>query len=414
MVVSPAKRTLGHVTLVTSAAVVSRLALLAVLVAAGSADVSHVEFQLIAFALAASSAVQVIVDPNTAAAFTVVAWERCERAGFSVWRGVLRLQLAAAVLTVGALTLIVGAVADSREGVLVGMALGTTAMAENVARFARCSFQRRGQFASYAAVDATLGVCRLVGAGALLIGGIDVFLALQPLTLLVGLGWVVACSRALARAGTLPPSPAGVTLRDMWPFSAGGGVSALYSQLPTIFVGAVGGLSAGAIYGVATRITQPSEVLPAAFSSVRLPELVSAPSRQRDALVRTQVRVAATAGALIALVIVATSPFLAHHLARGAQDADVVIATLALALPFKFVNYQLVAVAVASGNAKARLLAASRVAVVSICLTLPAAALDVRLVPCVVIACEVFLYAQLRTLQRRIARLPVHSPVVEV
>ena len=64
--------------LVASAAFCARLAILAVLVAAGVAGISRVEFQLIAYALAVTSAVQVIVDSSTAGAFTVINWDRYE------------------------------------------------------------------------------------------------------------------------------------------------------------------------------------------------------------------------------------------------------------------------------------------------------------------------------------------------
>ena len=78
-----------------------------------------------------------------------------------------------------------------------------------------------------------------------------------------------------------------------------------------------------------------------------------------------------------------------------------VIATLALALPLKFANYQLVAIAISCGQAKARLAAAARVGVFSLVLTVPAALVDVRLVPAVVVASEALLLLQLRRLQRR-------------
>jgi hypothetical protein len=78
----------------------------------------------------------------------------------------------------------------------------------------------------------------------------------------------------------------------------------------------------------------------------------------------------------------------------------VVIATLALALPLKFANYQLVAIAISCGRAKARLAAAARVGVFSLALTVPASVVDVRLVPAVVVASEALLLLQLRKVQR--------------
>ena len=89
-----------------------------------------------------------------------------------------------------------------------------------------------------------------------------------------------------------------------------------------------------------------------------------------------------------------------HVIATG-----VVIATLALALPLKFANYQLVAIAISCGQAKARLAAAARVGVFSLILTAPAAVVDVRLVPAVVVASEALLLMQLRRVQRRTATL---------
>ena len=143
--------------LVASAAFCARLAILAVLVAAGVAGISRVEFQLIAYALAVTSAVQVIVDSSTAGAFTVINWDRYEAIGKSLWAGVLRLQAIAAVFVFVGVMAIVGAVAHSREGLLVGAAVGAAAMAENLARFARCRYQRGLKFRQFAAVDLTLG-----------------------------------------------------------------------------------------------------------------------------------------------------------------------------------------------------------------------------------------------------------------
>jgi O-antigen/teichoic acid export membrane protein len=171
--------------------------------------------------------------------------------------------------------------------------------------------------------------------------------------------------------------------------------------VPTIVVGAVGGLSAGAVYGIATRVTQPTELLPAALASVRLPFLVGTDSARRRALVRHQVRFAWVSGVVVALVVILSAPFAADLFGHEPSTTGVVIATLALALPLKFMNYQLVAIAISCGQAKARLAAAARVGVFSLILTIPASVVDVRLVPVVVVASEALLLLQLRKLQRR-------------
>lgn len=391
--------------LVASAAFCARLAILAVLVAAGVAGISRVEFQLIAYALAVTSAVQVIVDSSTAGAFTVINWDRYEAIGKSLWAGVLRLQAIAAVFVFAGVMAIVGAVAHSREGLLVGAAVGAAAMAENVARFARCRYQRGLKFKQFAAVDLTLGAARLGGAIILIVWSLDAFLLTQLLSVLVGLAWVAVSWRAARRECPLPAAATRETLADLWPYSAGGAVSSIYSQMPAIVVGAVGGLSAGAVYGIATRVTQPTELLPAALSSVRLPFLVGTTPERRRALVRMQLRLALLSGVVVALVIILSAPFIARLIDHEPGATGVVIATLALALPLKFANYQLVAIAISCGQAKARLVAAARVGVFSILLTAPAAVVDVRLVPVVVVASEALLLMQLRRVQRRGATL---------
>ena len=349
--------------LVASAAFCARLAILAVLVAAGVAGISRVEFQLIAYALAVTSAVQVIVDSSTAGAFTVINWDRYEAIRKSLWAGVLRLQAIAAVFVFVGVMAIVGAVAHSREGLLVGAAVGAAAMAENLARFARCRYQRGLKFKQFAAVDLTLGAARLGGAIILVVWSLDAFLLAQLLSVFVGLAWVADSWRKARRDCPFPAAATRETLADLWPYSAGAAVSSVYSQMPAIVVGAVGGLNAGAVYGIATRVTQPTELLPAALSSVRL-----------------QLRLAVVSGVVVAIVVILGAPFIARLIDHEPSATGVVIATLALALPLKFANYQLVAIAISCGQAKARLAAAARVGVFSLILTAPAALVDVRLV----------------------------------
>jgi O-antigen/teichoic acid export membrane protein len=386
---------------VASAALCARLAILAVLVAAGLARISSVEFQLIAYALAVTSAVQVIVDSSTAGTFTVVNWERYAAGGTSLWAGVLRLQATAAVFVFLGTMAIVGAVGHSREALLIGAAVGAAAMAENLARFARCRHQRNLQFKHFAAVDFSLGAARLAGAVTLIVWGMSAFLVVQLLSVVLGLTWVAVSRREARRDCPLPAAGARETLADLWPYSAGAAVSSAYSQAPTIVVGAVGGLSAGAVYGIATRLTQPTELLPAALASVRLPFLVGAAPEGRRAVVRHQLRLASAAGVVIALALILSAPFVARFFGYEPSTAGVVIATLALALPLKFMNYQWVAIAISGGQAKARLVRAARVGVFSLVLTVPAALIDVRLVPVVVVASEALLLLQLRKLQKR-------------
>jgi O-antigen/teichoic acid export membrane protein len=216
-----------------------------------------------------------------------------------------------------------------------------------------------------------------------------------------GLTWVAVSRREARRDCPLPAAGARETLADLWPYSAGAAVSSAYSQAPTIVVGAVGGLSAGAVYGIATRLTQPTELLPAALASVRLPFLVGAAPEGRRAVVRHQLRLASAAGVVIALALILSAPFVARFFGYEPSTAGVVIATLALALPLKFMNYQWVAIAISGGQAKARLVRAARVGVFSLVLTVPAALIDVRLVPVVVVASEALLLLQLRKLQKR-------------
>jgi O-antigen/teichoic acid export membrane protein len=388
------------VALVASGALCTRLAILAVLIAAGVAGIPRFEFQLIAFALAVTSAVQVIVDSSTAGAFTIINWDRYEATGKSLWAGVLRLQALAALFVILGTTTIVGAVAHSREGLLVGAAVGAAAMAENIARFARCRYQRAFEFRHFAAVDLTLGAARLGGAVTLIAWGVDAFLAAQVFSVLIGLTWVAVSRREASRDCPLPAAGTRETLADLWPYSAGAAVSSVYSQVPTIVVGAVGGLGAGAVYGIATRVTQPTELLPAALSSVRLPFLVDTALKPRRALVRLQLRLAVVSGVIVALAVILSAPIVAGLFRHEPSMTRVVIATLALALPLKFANYQLVAIAISCGRAKARLAAAARVGVFSLALTVPASVVDVRLVPAVVVASEALLLLQLRKVQR--------------
>lgn len=153
---------------------------------------------------------------------------------------------------------------------------------------------------------------------------------------------------------------------EVWPYGASTFFSSLYSQGPAVLLGLAGSVQAAAIYSVVSRLTQPTELVPNAISAVCLPRLVMLDDHERRRAFRAQAAVAAVAGFFFAALIMAASPLLLRLFGLGFDEGWAIVLILALVLPVKFVNYQLVALSLAQGRIRARLVAGARVATVSI------------------------------------------------
>ena len=351
-----------HTVPVAAAAVGSRLATLAV-IAVASATLSKPNFDLVIYALAVSTAVQILLDPAVSN-LVAVRWSEVDRASQAkMFQSGLRLQALAGVAMALTAGLFVVAARGGTGSLFLGLALGTLAAVEGVARYARVVCQVDGRFGRYAAVDVLIGVGRVLIALALVVHHSTTALGVASLLWagVIAVGIVVWASRR-RRVSTDVASLA----REVWPYGLSTFFSSLYSQAPTVILGIAGDLQAAAVYAVAARITQPTELLPAAISSVYLPRLAREGSASRQSTFITQGRLAFALGLAVAFTIATAGQFVLRVLGVAGQGAPWVLVILASLLPVKFLNYQLVALALADGRVKQRLRASLVVGVISV------------------------------------------------
>jgi O-antigen/teichoic acid export membrane protein len=173
--------------------------------------------------------------------------------------------------------------------------------------------------------------------------------------------------RALPAAqGDRAPYGLGALTREVWPYATSTVFSATYSQAPTVLLGLVASVPTAAVYAICTRLTQPLELVPNAIASTFLPRLVRAERPEQLRLFKRQITAALVTATTAALAIAIASPVLLPLSGTSFDEAGAVLLILALVLPVKFTNYQLVAVAVAQGRIRKRVVASAVVALVSV------------------------------------------------
>ncbi len=314
---------------------------------------------------------QILLEPSSLTALLVRKWPSNDSAAArSLWEGGLRIIAATAAVV---LLAPIGASLVAGNGtawhVLIGAAMGAVAAAESVARYARVVWQVRQQFRAMAAVDLAIMTGRLLTVGGLLVAApVKGFAAaslaaavLLPVTVLIAAGRAVGENRA-------DPIVASRLAREAMPYWAGTALSSVYSQGPVVLIGLVGSLHSAAIYTVASRITQPTELVPAAIASVGLPRMVQ--TQDPRALARefvAQCRFAAGLGALAVTTLIAVlSPWILQLFALSFAEAGGVLLLLAAVLPFKFASFQYVSLAVATGRITTRVKVAGVIAAASL------------------------------------------------
>jgi hypothetical protein len=383
---------------VTAASLAARGTLL-VLILAGVASLDGPSFDFLVYTLAVTSAAQVFFEPASVASYVVVAWRASSGDAGALWRAGLRWMMAAAPIVAAAPLLATFVAAPGSGSLQVAGSLGALAAAEGVARYSRVAWQVEGRFGRFAGVDLAIAAGRLLTAAALLVDGQGALFALGNVTVATLLGLIpVAIRRGLPRpSGRVTPPHR--LIRELWPYVGSTMCSAIYAQAPAVILGVLGGVHSAAIYSVCARLTQPTELIPSAIASVRLPALVSRRDEQMLVFV-PQVRLALGSGLLLAVAMASAGPFLLPLFGLGFGEAGPVLILLALGLPLKFVSYQLVALAIARDQIRARLAAAATVAVASavgVALACPAG-------PAAVAAVSVFAEALLLTLLLLAAR----------
>jgi O-antigen/teichoic acid export membrane protein len=381
---------------VSVASLIGRFGVLAAIVAVGHTFTGSSRDSLV-FLIGATTAAQVLLDPNGVCAFVVTRWSTAEAgldAGPSalVRTGFLMVSCTALVVFATPVLFAVGKGFDS-ELTLAAVGIGALAAAEGLARFGRVRFQATQRFNRFAAVDLMLATGRLLVA--------IVVVAAASITAFAIANCVVAAIVLTVTLWLFLPrrsTDAKVKLTDfvrgVWPFSGGTMTAAVYSQGPLIILGVVGSIHSAAVYTVSTRVTQPLELVPASVSAVYLPRLMD-PAEDRPAIERKQLKIGVVLGGAAALLILALSPVLPYVFGYQHTDASTVMAILAFALPFKFVNYQLVSIAFAHGKERQRLQAALVVAVMSVVLVTLAAGSGPTAVAGVTVLTEATLTAML-------------------
>jgi O-antigen/teichoic acid export membrane protein len=358
-----------------------RLSLFVVLAVAAS-HLGRSAFDVLVYALAVATAVQILIDPNTSN-LLILRWKGGANRRED-WSASIRLQLLVAGIGVALTPAIIGLTVRTTEGVLVGIAVAGMMGGESVARLARCVWQADERFGRYAAVDVTVGLGRLLLAVPLLLanglGGVAVVAGGIGVAWLVAVGAMAVRERLTAGASF---SAVRQLAKDVWPYAASTSLSALYAQAPTVLIGVTGQLRAAAVYGVSARITQATELVPSAIAASSFPRLARVQGRERRGLFREQVRLALIAGVAISAATVGVGAVLLPRFSVSLNEGFGVVSILAVALIPKFVSYQLVVLAMAKGRIRARLIASGIVAVGSVTAVLlvaPAGAVAVAVV----------------------------------
>jgi O-antigen/teichoic acid export membrane protein len=349
------------VTPVASAALWARLMILLV-IAVGSRSLSHDSFYLLVYTLAVSTAAQTLLDPGVSS-LVPVRWPTLDvDARAQIFRSGLVLQSIAGLLMAITTAAIVVAAHRGREAFEIGVSVGCLVAVEGIARYARVRYQVNGDFRRFAAVDIVIGVGRAATAVVLLLSATVASFALANLVwaLIFAILVYIYTRRS---AGSLELAR---LAREVWPYGASTSFAALYSQAPAVLLGILGDLKAAAVYAVAARITQPTELVPSAISSVFLPRLAREWASERRATFLRQAKLACAVGVAFALVIaLGAGPILGIFSVEG-RTARLVLFVLAAVLPIKFLNYQLVALALAERRVRQRLIASIVVGVASV------------------------------------------------
>lgn len=371
----------------------ARLSVLAVVAAAAESLGSGREFNLVVYLLAVSSALQTLMDPGVASCLLARSVNRNPGEWWGEWRAGVRAQvLASTVAFLGTIGVAV-AVSPTATALLIAASLAFLSGAEGTSRCARVSWQARHSFGAYAAVDTAIGVGRLFTALAMVVGGVVNFTAVNVAVGVALSGVIFLAARPAKMQTSGRPAPCSVIrlLREAWPYGLSTSFSAVYAQGPGVLLGLVGTLHSAAVYSVATRITQPSELLPNGIAAVYLPRLLVAPAHERRRLFRRQAALAIVAGAAVAVTIAAVSPLLLRIFGMTLGRAEAVVLILAAVLPAKFLSYQLVSMAIAQGRIRSRLVASAAIAGLSLVLVIVVASRGAVAVALVSAFCELTL-----------------------
>lgn len=387
----------ARVILVVSGSLFARLMIFCLL-AVASARLTRHSFEFVAYILAVTSAAQVLLDPQTAN-LLITRWYSNNvaevRAGYR--SGILLQSMTAVLVLLSPLAIGLASGAHKSE-LLLGLSLGAVAGSEGLCRYARVTWQAATRFGWYAGIDVILGFGRLATILVLLFcSTMSAFAVANACVAIALLGLLLPAYRALPKANTHLTGR--WSLRklffDVLPYGASTTCSSLYAQAPAVIIGLRGGLGSAAVYSVAVRLTQPTELVPSSLASTYLPRLVQAGAHERRQILRHMVIVALSVASVGAILLVASSPLVLRLFAVDLGRTQAVLAILAVVLLPKFVNYQLVALAIANGRIVQRLACAVAVAIFSVSTVYILAPRGPVVIACVGLASELLLLSLL-------------------
>lgn len=352
---------------VSFASVFSRLSVLLFLSALGHSLVLS-DFQVVLFVSGVGLATQVVLDPASVGVFLVQTNGRFS--GGSSWRAGFVLAISLTLPIVLAPLVAAALATDQAQLIWLGLALGIMSACESICRYARWVWQAKSRFAYFAGVDIAIGLSRIITSGAVMVWNDLELVSLLIVTLSVMLAGFASYftnlfSRTMWSRGERVTAPR--VMRGSLPFFASVAMSAGYSQIPTILLGIRGSVASAAVFTAANRFTQPTEFLPSAIGTVMLPRLLRAGTKIRK-IVLVQMSVAGALGLVVAGSIYILMPIGARILNYPIESLRGTLEVLLLCLPFKFINYQLVVLAVATGRILNRLVVTGCVSAAAIVL----------------------------------------------
>jgi O-antigen/teichoic acid export membrane protein len=378
---------------------VARFGVLAQLVAAGFA-LSNEEYQVLAVALSLSAAAQVLLDSGAVSYLSVV--QADARAFRQIFWQVFRVQLLVTTLGLAATALLLLRSARHLEGIEIVFAASVilAAGAEVVARMCRVTWLRNKLQTRYALVDGIFGAVRIGSAIALLLTGSAVWIFLGSLVAVAVAIVILSLSRP--RAARFAPDesrlrqPFGVTFRQCLNYALPMTAAGLYSQVPTLIVTAIAPLSVAASLAIATRISQPLEIVAASYTQFALPSLTS------DARARFSIRTRLLKlGAIIApLGAIGGGLYLAFTAEGLATWLCLLI--LLMSLPLKYANYGSAAIITALRRPLVRLKVSLAVGLFAVAFAAVAVHFGVYWVAAGMALCEILLFLSFRSAIRRL------------
>ena len=337
--------------LLTIASLLGKLGVLVTLLsisrAYGGADRST-----LVFAITSSVACTALFDPQTSP-LLIVRYAKRGVIPRGIWLDTHALEILGAILgvivTLGVVVISAGA---HRAFTLAGplAVVLEAAMLEQLWRFRRVGWQVAARYGRYAAVDASIGAGRGLSGVALILGD-------------RWIGWTILGVASVAHGAWLlrpPIRPAprpGLTrtFRAALPYGLATTLASVYSQVPSVLAGVIVGTSAGAVLGVASRLSQPTELAAQAVATIGMQRLSTKPADSRTEYA-WMIRLALIGGVVCAIGVSGIGALVAGQLGATGGAARIVMIISGVTLIPKFIDYQQVSRLIALGHIRERLL----------------------------------------------------------